>query len=493
MAPIFIPNSPVWGTLDVDSNGNLFIGGVGPTGQIWCVRSTNAKNGAVIPTFDLSTPVNLGGNVIAGDNVAGDINPVGIVGQITVATDRSGTSTNNNVYMLASVEPFSGSARADVMFARSTNGGQTFSAPIRINDDISNANKWHWFGTMAVAPNGRIDVVWLDTRNAANHTDSQLFYSYSMDGGMTWSANIAVSQPFNPFLGYPNQPKMGDYMQIVSDNSGGHVAYCATFNGEQDIYYVKVGPLATKADFNADHKSDLIWQNNSTGERGIWFMNGTTQTGFLFLETQPLEWQIATSGDFNADRQADLVWQNTTTGQRGFWLMSGTTRVGVRMLPTVGLEWRIAAAGDFNGDGHPDLVWENTQDGRRGIWLMQETNFSQDVFLPPVSTDWQIVGAGDFNANGHTDILWQNKVSGERVVWFMNGTTYESFQYLSPAIIPLDWQIAGTGKFNGDEYADIVWQNTNTGQRGVWLMNGTNQGAVHFFPTTPTAWVIRNH
>ena len=28
MNPINIPNSPQWGTLDVDSNGNLFIGGV---------------------------------------------------------------------------------------------------------------------------------------------------------------------------------------------------------------------------------------------------------------------------------------------------------------------------------------------------------------------------------------------------------------------------------------------------------------------------------
>ena len=56
---------------------------------------------------------------------------------------------------------------------------QTFSAPKRVNDDPINHNKWHWFGTFAVAPNGRIDCVWLDTRNAANNTDSQLFYSYS--------------------------------------------------------------------------------------------------------------------------------------------------------------------------------------------------------------------------------------------------------------------------------------------------------------------------
>jgi hypothetical protein len=122
------------------------------------------------------------------------------------------------------VVPDSGNSRADVMFVRSTDGGQTFSAPVRINDDPANAQKWHWLAAMSVAPNGRIDVVWLDTRNAANNTDSQLFYSYSLNGGVTFSPNVAVSQPFNPFLGYPNQAKMGDYIQVVSDNGGGNVA-----------------------------------------------------------------------------------------------------------------------------------------------------------------------------------------------------------------------------------------------------------------------------
>jgi hypothetical protein len=35
---------------------------------------------------------------------------------------------------------------------------------------------------------------------------------------------------------------MGDYITMVSDNTGGSVAYCATFNSEEDIYYVRVFP-----------------------------------------------------------------------------------------------------------------------------------------------------------------------------------------------------------------------------------------------------------
>jgi hypothetical protein len=251
MNPINIPNSPAWGTLDVDSDGDLFIGGVNlSTNQIWCIRSSNAKNGAVIPTFDQSTAVHLGGHIVFGE----PINPDGLVGQVFLTVDRSGTITNNSVYMLASVQPTGFSTGSDVMFARSTNGGQTFSAPRRINDDPVNHAKWHWFGTLSVAPNGRIDAVWLDTRNAANNTDSQLFYSFSLDGGNTWSLNVAISSSFNPFLGYPSQNKLGDYITVVSDNAGANVAYAATFNGQEDIYYVRIpsppsdlGNISTRA------------------------------------------------------------------------------------------------------------------------------------------------------------------------------------------------------------------------------------------------------
>jgi hypothetical protein len=246
-APINVPNSPIYGTLDVDTTGNLFVGGEGNT-TFYCERSSNAQNGNVTPTFDRSTAVNMGG-----DLGGGGINPAGLDGMLFLAIDRSGGPTNNNIYMLASVVP-PGRSTTDVMFVRSTDGGLTFSAPHRVNDDPVNPSKWHWFGTFSVAPNGRLDAVWYDTRNAANNTDSQLFYSWSTDGGVTWAPNVAVSNTFNPFEGYPNQSKIGDYITIVSDNTGGNVAYAATFNfnpntnqHEEDVYYVRVAPSAPMA------------------------------------------------------------------------------------------------------------------------------------------------------------------------------------------------------------------------------------------------------
>ena len=308
-SPINIPNSPTYGTLDVDSNGNLFIGGEGFS-QFFCERSSNAQIATQTPTFDRSTAVNLGGFL-----GSGGINPAGLDGMVFLAVDRSGGATNNNIYMLASVVP-PGRSTTDVMFVRSTDGGLTFSAPKKINDDPANPSKWHWFGTFSVAPNGRLDAVWYDSRNAANNTDSQLFYSWSTDAGVTWAPNVAVSNSFNPSEGYPNQSKIGDYITIVSDNTGADVAYSATFNfnasrnqHEEDVYYVRVTPSSSGINLT------------SAASRLTHGAAGTFDVAMPLTGTSGVEDRVA--GTYNAVFTFDSP---VTSGQ--VQVISGTATVG---------------------------------------------------------------------------------------------------------------------------------------------------------------------
>jgi hypothetical protein len=62
-----------------------------------------------------------------------------------------------------------------------------------------------------------------------------------LDGGLTWTDNVAISEVFNSLIGWPSQNKIGDYYDMVSDNAGVSIAYSATFNGEQDVYYLRIG------------------------------------------------------------------------------------------------------------------------------------------------------------------------------------------------------------------------------------------------------------
>jgi FG-GAP-like repeat/FG-GAP repeat len=484
MNPINIPNSPAWGTLDVDSNGNLFIGGVNlTTGRIWCVRSTNAKNAGVVPTFDQSTAVNLGGNIVSAE----PINPEGLVGQVFLAVDRSGTSTNNNIYVLASIQPAGFATGSDVMFARSTNGGQTFSAPRRINDDPANHAKWHWFGTLSVAPNGRIDAVWLDTRNAANNINSQVFYSYSFDGGNTWSLNVAISNSFNPYLGYPNQNKLGDYITIVSDNAGANVAYAATFNGEEDIYYVRVAPsgwnLITAADFNGDGKADYALYNANTRQTAVWYMNDNVFVGGAYGPTLPVGWGLKGVADFDRDGHSDYALFRSLTEQTAIWYLSGPAFIGSAYGPTLPSGWELVTTADFNGDGKPDYVLYNTSTRQTAIWYLNNNSYIGGAYGPTLPPGWNVAGVADFNRDGHADYLLFHPSSGYTAIWYLSGTTLIGGAF--GPIVPTGWELAATADFNGDGKPDFVLYNAGTRQTAIWHLNNNVLVNSVYGPTLP--------
>lgn len=233
-APVQLPDQPFWGTVTVGPDGEVYTAGVSDSvaGRIAVVKSTNAQDANQTLAFATPVLVDLGGSPSSG----GTPNPAGLNGQVWVDVDRSSGPRRGWVYLLSSVDP-PGADPLDVHFSRSSDGGQTWSPAQRLN---SVTTGWQWFGTMAVGPNGRIDVVWNDTRNAGGGVQSELFHTYSTDGGQTWAADQAITPSFNPLVGFPQQNKIGDYYHMVANHQGAHLTYAATFNGEEDVYYLRI-------------------------------------------------------------------------------------------------------------------------------------------------------------------------------------------------------------------------------------------------------------
>ncbi|MBW7904148.1 MAG: hypothetical protein LC135_13580 [Phycisphaerae bacterium] len=249
--PVPVSQNPALGTIAVGPDGEVYVGGVviGSWSAYRLAKSTNARDPLLTPTFS-TVAVNLGGAL---GFFAGGPNPGGLLGQVWVVTDHSGGPTRGNVYMLCSVDP-PGADPMDLHIVRSTDGGLTFGPPVRINDDPAGTNAWQWFGTLSIAPNGRLDAAWCDTRDSGQTNVSRVYYSFSTDAGQTWAPNVAITPPFDSTIGYPMQNKIGDYYHMVSDNVGASLAYSATFAGGQDIYFVRIGDF----DCNGNGVSDTL-------------------------------------------------------------------------------------------------------------------------------------------------------------------------------------------------------------------------------------------
>lgn len=241
------------GTSSIGPNGELYIVGYGVLGS----KSKNVKTSAEVPKFFMQIDIDYRPGIV-GEGFGFSPNPLGLIGQTWIVADSQTNQCGSNVYVLAHAVGLGDAPdHTDVVVSRSSDGGQTWGKPVKVSESKPPNVGWQWFGTMSVAPNGRIDVVWNDSRNYPQSPGNkvELFYSFSTDGGDSWAPNVPVSPMFDSWVGWPfGQQKIGDYYTMVSDNLGANVAYSATFNGEQDIYFLRIGPW----DCNGNEVDDAV-------------------------------------------------------------------------------------------------------------------------------------------------------------------------------------------------------------------------------------------
>ena len=131
-------------------------------------------------------------------------------------------------------------------------------------------------------------------------------------------------------------------------------------NGEQvvDTRLLSIGQIPDRdweiagvGDVDNDGYADLVWQHQTAGWLGVWGMRGTDVIGTQLLSVDridDLNWHIRGVGDVDDDNHADLLWQNDATGELGVWMLNGSQVVNQRGVYThivLDLNWRLVGPG----------------------------------------------------------------------------------------------------------------------------------------------------
>ncbi len=126
----------------------------------------------------------------------------------------------------------------DIYMSGSTDGGLTWSANKRVNDDSGSTTQY--MVDLAIDSHGTVHAAWEDKRSGAWN----IYYSNSTDGGATWAANLRVSS--EDTSGSYNRP--GDYFAIeAGPNDYIYVIWTDGRGNDFDIYYARSPgfPVAT--------------------------------------------------------------------------------------------------------------------------------------------------------------------------------------------------------------------------------------------------------
>jgi hypothetical protein len=137
----------------------------------------------------------------------------------------------------------------DIFLQRSTNDGQSWSDPIRVNDDPPGSGKDQLSPALAINPDGVIAIVYYDRRDDPNNFLINTYCAISRDGGTTFENHRISDQSTNPLLGRGQiSLSIADYIAITATRSAVYPVWTdgRNNNGNLDTYTAII-PLQTNS------------------------------------------------------------------------------------------------------------------------------------------------------------------------------------------------------------------------------------------------------
>ena len=184
----------------VGPNGEVYVAWAGPNGIVFN-RSTDAGENWLSEEIKVDDMPTGWDYAISGIYRANGL-PV-------TACDTSNSAYRGTIY-INWTDQRNGADNTEVWLSKSTDGGDIWSAPIRVNDDTTNRQQFFTWMTIDQT-NGYLYFVFYDRRNYTSDS-TDVYLALSKDGGSTFINKKISESPFVPNSGI----FFGDYTNITA-------------------------------------------------------------------------------------------------------------------------------------------------------------------------------------------------------------------------------------------------------------------------------------
>jgi len=197
-----------------------------------------------------------------------------------IAVDASG-----NIYMAWEDDTAN---KSNILFSHSTDGGVNF-LPTPAPKQVSNSLGCSFSPVMAVDASGNINIVWEDSGDCSFRT-SNIFFSRSTDGGVTFSTPTNLSATMNTALFSVPQIAVdaAGNINVVWESDTGNLAIWfsgsmdggATFSSPKMVSTNAGGSMNPQIAADKNGNINVVWEDDIAGHSDISFSrsidNGTT-------------------------------------------------------------------------------------------------------------------------------------------------------------------------------------------------------------------------
>ncbi len=382
--------------------------------------------------------------------------------------------------------------------------GPTGGASITLGDGANQVTISGWGNHVTTGSGADLVTVLAGGNNVIATGGGNDRVALGLGGGetVTGAETVSYSGAFNRY-GIHRNP---DGSLSVTGPGGTDLLTGATLVRFADGHFDPEAP--TRGDLNGDHRAELLFQNDTTGELWSYGSSGWVDLGNIYHGLH--HYQALFSGNLLGLATRQVVAQDGDDGVE-YATTDGAT-LGTPVVPSLpSFTWDVVGLDDFAGTGQDSILQRSSFNGGLRMVTVSAPDVvaqnGQAAIITEIANPglgWVVIGTGDFDGDGRADILFHTApgvpaAAATYYIWEMDGTAIKNGGAAQAAMADPNytggvanggsWAVKAIADLDGNGTDDLVWQD-QIGNLYLWEMAGLAPSAYLSLGNVGTWWSL---